>query len=233
LSFPLILVGVYYLVTWVLPVAPNLAPLFVSALLGAWPAAAISVYDRIVNVPLLDIYFDSQNVHVHKPSLQVVDRGGTIWNHLRVEVKNSGFAPARDCRAELRVVKRPTLSGQMCPAPSNEPKRIIWSGYYSGEPQTIPSRRGKALLEVLLNDTGIPQKTRMIWHDAKTWGPVIAWVATYDVIKLGPQLRLQDAFCAGTYQIEIDVFPENGTPKGKVYCLQVNSDWDKVSLAPL
>lgn len=88
-------------------------PIYVAAFLGAWPVFVIALYDRFVNVPIISF----QKHSVQKNSLQVVDRGGVTWNFLRLPAKNSGFAPARSCTAELRVLRRPQRNGQGCPAP--------------------------------------------------------------------------------------------------------------------
>jgi len=201
-------------------------PIFIAAFLGAWPAFIIAIYDRFVNVPLIS--FDKQNIR--KDSLQVIDRGGVIWNFLRLSIKNSGFAPAKNCTAELRVLRRPQQSGQSCPAPFDEPKGLKWSGSNPKETRTIPSRKGSAIIDVLLDDTSIALTARSTWRGAKDWGPLTLWIATHDVYMMSPSQRAQDAFCQGNYEVEITIFPVNGAPKSEIFKLYIDPLWSKTSL---
>ena len=216
-------------VTWVILKQPIVS----AAIIGAWPVFLIAIYDRFVNAPTLQVLFDAQNPDVSRPSLTMLPQRA-VWNFLRVFVRNSGFSVARNCTAELRVLQRPSRGGQVCPTPADEPKGLIWAGKNPGQPCDIP-RKGEAILNVLLDDTSITQAARTGWHLAHIWGPLTAWAATHDVFLLGPLQRAQDAFCQGTYIVEITVFPENGTPKSGRYHLTVNSNWGNVTLnrAPL
>jgi len=200
-------------------------PIFVAAFLGAWPAFVIALYDRFVNVPL--IAFERHTVQ--KISLQVVDRGGVIWNFLRLNIKNSGFAPAKNCTAELRILRRPQQNSQSCPAPFDEPKGLKWAGSNPREARTIPSRKGSAILDVLLDDTSLVPSARG-WHGASDWGSLTLWAATHDVYIMSPSQRAQDAFCQGDYEVEITIFPENGAPKSETFRLHIDSIWDMTSL---
>lgn len=157
-------------------------PIFIAAFLGAWPAFIIALYDRFVNVPLIS--FDKKNIR--KDSLEVINRNGVIWNFLRLSVNNSGFAPAKNCTAELKVLRRPKRNGRNCPAPFDEPKGLKWSGSNPKETRTIPSRKGSAIIDVLLDDTSITPETRLTWYGAKEWGPLTLWVATNDVYIASP-----------------------------------------------
>lgn len=201
-------------------------PIFIAAFLGAWPAFIIALYDRFVNVPLIS--FDKNSIR--KDSLQVIDRGGVVWTFLRLPVKNSGFAPARNCRAELRVLRRPQQNGQSCPAPYDEPKSIKWSGGNPRESYTIPSRRGSAIIDILIDDTSINLVNRSTWHGATDWGPLTLWAGTHEVFAMSPATRSQDAFCQGNYEIEVTIFPENGAPKSENFKLYVDALWGKTSL---
>jgi len=200
-------------------------PIYVAAFLGAWPAFVIALYDRFVNVAL--VTFDKKSIR--KDSLQVVDRGGVTWSFLRLPVKNSGFAPARNCTAELRVLRRPQRNGQSCAAPSVETKDLKWSASNPRESRTIPSRRGSAIIDVLIDDTSITPTARS-WHGANDWGPLTLWAGTHEVFSMSPSRRAQDAFCQGDYEIEVTIFPENGAPKPETFTLHVGSDWDSTSL---
>ena len=200
--------------------------IYLAAFLGAWPAFVIALYDRFVNGPTIS--FDKKSVR--KDSLQVVDRGGVTWKFLRLSIKNSGFAPAQNCTAELKVLKRPKRNGQSCPAPFDEPKGLIWSGSNPRETRTIPSRKGSAIIDVLLDDTSLTPAVRLTWHGATDWGPLSLWAATHDVYSMSPGRRAQDAFCQGDYEIEITVFPENGSPKSERLKLHIDPDWDRTSL---
>jgi hypothetical protein len=216
-----------FLVIWIL--YRYTEPIFIAAFLGAWPAFIIAVYDRFVNVPILN----ARDRGVHKDSLQVMDRGGVTWNFLRLSITNSGFAVARNCTAELRVLKRPLIGDQSCPAPYDEPKGLKWSGSNPKEPRSIPSRKGEAIIDVLLDDTTMPHATRSSWHANDTWGPLVCWAATHDVYLMQPVQRSQDAFCQGDYEVEIVVYPENGSPKALRYKLHIDVNWGRVSLIPL
>jgi len=201
-------------------------PIFIAAFLCAWPAFVIALYDRFVNVPLIS--FDKKSVR--KDSLQVIDRGGVTWNFLRLSIKNSGFAPAKNCTAELRVLRRPQRNGQSCPAPFDEPKGLKWSGSNPRETRTIPSRKGSAIIDVLLDDTSLTPATRSTWHGANDWSPLSLWAATHDVYMMSPSRRAQDAFCQGDYEIEMTIFPENGSPRSETFKLYIDPDWGRTSL---
>lgn len=201
-------------------------PIFVAAFLGAWPAFVIAYYDRFVNVPLIS--FDKKGIR--KDSLQVIDRGGVIWTFLRLPVNNSGFAPARNCTAELKVLRRPQQNNYSCPAPFDEPKALKWSGRNPRESHTIPSRRGSAIIDILVDDTSIAPANRSTWHGAKDWGPLTLWAGTHEVFAMSPATRAQDAFCQGNYEIEVTIFPENGAPKSEIFKLYVDALWGKTSL---
>jgi len=201
-------------------------PIFIAAFLGAWPAFVIALYDRFVNVPLIS--FEKHTIQ--KNSLQVVDRGGVTWNFLRLTIRNSGFAPAKNCTAELRILGRPQRNNLHCPAPFDEPKGLKWSGSNPKEPRTIPSRKGSVILDVFLDDASLMSATRSTWHGASEWGPLTLWAATHDVYVMSPGQRAQDAFCQGDYKVEITIFPENGAPKSETFTLHVDSVWDRTSL---
>lgn len=207
----------------------RVGPIGAAAFLGAWPAFIIAIYDRFVNSPILELVFDINKPFLHRPSLEMLPKG-TTWNFLRVLVRNTGFSVARNCTAELRIIKWPKNGNQDCPAPADEPKGLKWAGSNPRELRSIPARRGEAILDVLLNDTGISSQART-WHMADTCGPLIAWAATHDVYALGPLKRAQDAFCQGDYEVDITIFPENGTPKSKKYKLHVDTNWSNVHLA--
>lgn len=201
-------------------------PIFIAAFLGAWPALSIALYDRFVNVALLS--FDKN--HISKDSLQVIDKGGVTWGFIRLPIKNSGFAPARNCTAELKVSRRGQQNGQDCPVPSFETKRLAWSASNHEESRTIPPRRGSAIIDVLIDDTSIRQ-TASLWYGSAEWGPLTIWAGTPEVFAMSPGKRAQDAFCQGDYEIEVTVFPENGAPKSHTFKLHVASDWNMTSLA--
>lgn len=201
-------------------------PIFVAGFLGAWPVAAIAVYDHFVNVSLVTC--DKRSIW--KDSLQVIDRGGVTWHYLRLPVKNSGFAPARNCTAELKVLRRPQKNGEPCPAPSTETKALTWVAPRREDIHTIPSRRGTAALAIMIDDTSIGPQARSIWDRAKDWGPLTLWAGTNEVFAMSPAQRAQDAFCQGDYKIEVTVFPENGAPKSDTFELHVDSDWSETSL---
>jgi hypothetical protein len=201
-------------------------PIFIAAFLGAWPAFIIALYDRFVNVPLIS--FDKKSIR--KDSLQVIDRGGVVWNFLKLPINNSGFAPARNCRAEIRVLSRPRQNDQNCPAPYDEPKGLKWSGSNPRESYTIPSRRGSAIIDLLIDDTSITPVNRSSWHGASNWGPLTLWAGTHEVFAMSPLSRAQDAFCQGNYEIEVTIFPENGAPKSAKFKLYVDALWGKTSL---
>ena len=207
----------------------GVGPIGAAAFLGAWPAFIIAIYDRFVNVPVLEIVFDIDKPFIHRPSFKMLPRG-TTWNFLRVLVRNTGFSVARNCTAELRIMKRPQKGDQDCPAPADDPKGLKWAGSNPRELRSIPARRGEAILDVLLDDTTIPTQNRT-WHMAATWGPLIAWAATHSVYTYGPLQRAQDAFCQGDYEVDITIFPENGAPKSRRYTLHVDTNWSNVHLA--
>jgi hypothetical protein len=200
--------------------------IYLAAFLGAWPAFIIALYDRFVNVPLIS--FDKSSIR--KDSLQVIDKGGVTWNFLRLSIRNSGFAPAKNCTAELKVLTRPQQNGQSCPAPFDEPKGLKWSGSNPREARTIPSRKGSAIIDVFLDDTSLSSAVRSTWHGAKDWGPLNLWAATHDVYLTSPINRAQDAFCQGNYEIEITIYPENGAPKTEKFKLYIDAIWGKTSL---
>jgi hypothetical protein len=200
-----------------------------AAFLGAWPVSAIAIYDRIINVPIIGFKENG----ILKNSFPITDRKGNIWNFLRVTIVNSGLAAAKECTAELRVLKWPRSGGQVCPVPTNETKALKWAGSKPGEKRGIPSRRGEAILDVFVDDTSIAQNIRSVWYAANTWGPIAIWAATPDVYQYTPQTRGQDAFCQGTYDVEITIYPENGNPQSKKYELKVDADWSNTLLRPV
>ena len=201
-------------------------PIYVAAFLGAWPVSAIAFYDHFVNVSL--VTFNRRSVW--KDSLQMINRGGVTWNFLRLPVENSGFAPARNCTAELRVLKRPGQASQSCPAPSAETKVLTWVAPKLEDRHTIPSRRGTATLAIVIDDTSVASTARSSWHAANAWGPLTLWAGTNEVFAMSPATRAQDAFCQGDYEIEVTVFPENGAPKTETFKLHVDSNWGSTSL---
>lgn len=201
-------------------------PIYVAAFLGAWPVSAIAFYNHFVNVSL--VTFDRRSVW--KDSLQMINRGGVTWNFLRLPVENSGFAPARNCTAELRVLRRPGQANQSCPAPSAESKALTWVAPRLEDRHTIPSRGGTAALAIVIDDTSVASTTRSSWHAANAWGPLTLWAGTNEVFAMSPATRAQDAFCQGDYEIEVAVFPENGAPKAETFKLHVDSNWCSVSL---
>jgi len=200
-------------------------PIYVAAFLGAWPVSAVAFYDHFVNVSA--VKFDKQRVW--KDSLQMINRGGVTWNFLRLPVENSGFAPAKNCTAELEVTKRPGQASQNCPAPSAEPKALTWVSPKLEDKHTIPSRRGTAALAIVIDDTSVPSTARS-WHAVNDWGPLTLWAGTTEVFAMPPATRTQDAFCQGDYEIKVTVFPENGSPKNETFKLHVDSVWNRTSL---
>ncbi|MBI4266866.1 MAG: hypothetical protein HY668_00665 [Chloroflexi bacterium] len=203
--------------------------IYVAAFLGAWPVAAIAFYDRFVNVSLVS--FDKKGWW--KDSPLVINRGGVTWHYLRLPVKNSGFAPARNCTVELRVLERPQKNGESCPSPSLEPKALIWVAPRVEDRHTIPPRRGTAWLAIVIDDKSIAREARSGAVDNKVykkWGPLTVWAGTNEVFTMSPATRAQDAFRKGDYKIELTVFPENGDPKTEIFKLHVDSDWNKTCL---
>ncbi|MBI2852927.1 MAG: hypothetical protein HYX84_07500 [Chloroflexi bacterium] len=202
-------------------------PIYVAAFLGAWPVSAIAFYNHFVNVSLVS--FDKKGIW--KDSKKMIDRGGATWHFLRLPVKNTGFAPARNCTLELRVLKRPEKNGESCPAPSPEPKALIWIAPRVEDRHTIPPRGGTAILATVIDDTSVASTARSGVVDNK-WGPLTTWAGTNEVfaMPLGPALRGEDAFYEGDYKIKLTVFPENGASKSETFKLHVDSDWSKTSL---
>ncbi|MBI2830939.1 MAG: hypothetical protein HYX79_01620 [Chloroflexi bacterium] len=204
----------------------SIEPIYVAAFLGAWPVSAIAVYEHFVNVSL--VAFDKGRIW--RDSLQVIDRGGVTWHSLRLPVKNSGFAPARNCTLELRVLKRPKKNGECCPAPSAETKALTWVAPKVEDRHTIPPRGGTATLAIVIDDTSVASTARCLWHGANDWGPLTLWAGTHEVFAMSPATRAQDAFCQGDYEIQVTVLPENGAPKLEKFKLHVDSVWSKTSL---
>lgn len=202
-------------------------PIYVAAFLGAWPVSAIAFYDHFVNVSL--VACDKRGIW--EDSLRMIDREGVTWRFVRLPVKNSGFAPARNCTAELTVLSRPQKNGQSCPAPSSETKALTWVAPRREDRHTIPSREGTAALAIVIDDTSVTNATRSSWHAANAWGPLAVWAGTNEVFAMPPATRAQDAFCQGDYKIKVTVYPENGAPKSDTFKLHVDSDWSKTSLS--
>lgn len=201
-------------------------PIYAAALLGAWPVSAIAFYDRFVNVSLVS--FDKKGTW--QDSYRVLKREGVTWQYLRLPVKNSGFAPARNCTVALKVLKRPQKNGENCPAPSAETKALTWIAPRVEDRHTIPPRGGTATLAVVIDDTSVTSEARSKLADNK-WGPLTVWAGTNEVVvTMSPATRGNDAFCKGDYDIEVTVFPENGAPKSETFKLHVDSDWCKTSL---
>jgi hypothetical protein len=200
-------------------------PIYIAAFLGAWPAFVVALYQIYVNVPIIEIETKPQ-----KSTLPIIDRKGVIWSFLTLIIKNSGFAAAKNCTAELSIISRPKQGGHICPAPSDEPKGLKWSGWGIREPRTIAPRKGRVFLDVLIDDTSIPFDGRASWHEANIWGPLMVWAATHEVIASAPGYRFQDAFCIGDYEVEITILPENGSPKSASFILHVDSNWENTQL---
>lgn len=208
-------------------------------IIGSTLSLTPTLYEHIVKKPLLKISFDPENKDLYKPQLQIFPSphglpSGTIGRYLRLLVKNEGYAAAINVECKVKVKDRPKINGKICQAPSREYdtfKSVTWAGTPKDK-RMIP-QGGNAIIDLIimymLPDGNLFEGD---WHETRTFGPVIAWFATPDVVdpRAGPLKSRQDGLCQGMYTIEIAILAENSKPLTKKYKLIINKNWNEVSL---
>jgi hypothetical protein len=151
--------------------------------------------------------------------------------YLRLRVRNTGLAAARDCVFQVRFIKWPCPTG--CHAPSDE--YVDWQDvtWADGLPSIVirpndvryanivmmPLQGGKACFSItqwnLENQCG------------SRCGPIIAWIAKREIFdpRLGCAARLQDGLVPGEYVIDVQVTCRNGQETVRGLRLRVDQDW--------
>jgi hypothetical protein len=213
----------------------------IAAGLSLWTVEAAAIYRFFVDVPLLEIRYDSGNPDLHKPSYST--GGKYLCGFLRVEVKNNGRISALDCEAKIRFPQsaRPVRDGHICESPSKEFETwigITWAGTLD-HAMTIPPK-GNAVANLLVMPLAeasleyiTSRRLNFPRQSKDSWGAFIAWVATFPMAKkLFKDFsgRDQDGLCDADYGIVLGIFPKNSGPIIKEYVLRVHRDWNMTDL---
>jgi hypothetical protein len=212
----------------------------IAAGLSVWTVVAAAIYRFFVDVPILEIRFDSGNPDLYKPTYHT-DKAH-LCGFLRVEVINNGRTSAQDCEAKIRFPQggRPVNeNGRICESPSKEFETwigITWAGT-SNYSLTIPPK-GNAVANLLV--LPLTDMNQIFWANPvffrridDSWGGFIAWVATFPMAKkdfADFSGRDQDGLCDADYGIVLGIFPKNSGPITKEYRLRVHQDWSLTDL---
>ena len=114
---------------------------------------------------------------------------------------------------------------------SEEPKTLRWVDIPRDD--YIPPKGGKAVLGVAFSMQNarleIPGKRCAVQKRDPT---TVNSFALISEALANPNIRAQDAFCAGAFKIRVTVYCAEASPAYKGFILEVDDDWQKLNMRP-
>ena len=179
--------------------------------------------------PILSIEYSNEKNQqaTFAPELELVDTAlhpiygastRIIRKYLRVLVKNTGGGVARNCKANLRLVRFESER-----APTDDSKALVWEGRLLE--RNIAAKGGSELLHVVFSDSSFDERSDNI-H---------ALVSKDE--NLYPQIRnviwAQDAFGIGIFEVELTIMSEEGSSVKAMLRINVTKSFKELSMEKL
>jgi len=199
--------------------------IFIPTAVASSAAVLYPLAERYYWIPELEILYDPKDLTTYRPSLDTVSECSTsqMWVRreiCRVAVRNKGKGTAKNCVAEIKLVK--SMKG--CQAFSNEPKPLVWTrviGRSEHYFDPIDIARGQlATLEVVFAQQCLAVPFGGKCEIQPTSPQIRAWAGTPEAIAC-PKLRLQDGFCAGEFKVKVTIYSDNIEPISKDFLIKV------------
>jgi hypothetical protein len=151
--------------------------------------------------------------------------------YLRLRVRNTGLAAARDCVFQVRIARWPSNCPANCHAPSDEYvdwQDVTWADRLPSiviRPNDV--RYANIAMIPLQNARACLPAPWQCDNQVNPCGPIIAWIAKREIfdLRLGCTARLQDGLVAGEYVIDVQVTCRNGQETVRGLRLRVDQDW--------
>jgi nitrate reductase NapE component len=221
----LVVVFAILVVAWV--TRGNEFAIFLATAIGVIASTAFTFYQQHLRMPELRIHLDPDK---HARQLAILEPGtGKLIDEFRfvyLQVENVGNLVAKNCVGQMRILEWP----KGCTMFSDESKRLKWVEIFQED--SVYPHRGTALLGVAFSKkTPLPAlpDRRCALQPGDTI--VRAWADTYDMISLAnPNLRLQDAFCTGDFEVRITISSSNSDPIFEDFIVQVTDNWENLKL---
>lgn len=187
-------------------------------------------WDQHVASPRLQIFFIPSKPSEYTPQLEMFDQIGQHigpFRFIRVVIQNCGSRPAHGCVGQVKLLGRPAG----CSMFSEEPKTLKWVDIPRDD--YIPPKGGKAVLGVAFSMRDIrPTIDGNRCAVQKRPQTTVNALALTPEALANPQIRAQDAFCAGAFKIRVTVYCAEASPASKDFILEVDEDWQKLNMRP-